>query len=210
MDSSADINDRDTGLDVLCNQCKPLTNGGNFASVSSSISNKSIWCWKKSVLLTPDVGSPVSKVSQNKSPDSLKVLNKEDNIDDVSPGCTNSSVTCPPFMAVLVAFSASLRSIKDSNIAIELPKCTAGLNIWRDGDIFKSLGTVFLENMGARDQLRVINSSEYFPYKVGYMCEQDGLLRHQITVGGDIMENEMRVTLQGHIVETEKEIILYV
>ena len=56
-----------------------------------------------------------------------------------------------------------------------------------------------------RDDLK-----EYFPYKVGYMYEQDGLLRHQITVGGDIMENEMRVTLQGRIVETEKEIILYV
>jgi len=107
-------------------------------------------------------------------------------------------------------WDSDVLAVSSFTIAIDLPKCTAGLNIWRNGDIFEDLGTVFLENMSVKDQIRVIKNSEYFPYKLGYMYEQDGLLRHQITVGGDIMENERRVTLQGHIVETDKEIILYV
>ena len=64
--------------------------------------------------------------------------------------------------------------------------------------------------MSKKDQIKVTETAEYFPYKLGYIYEQDGMLRHQITVGGDILENERRITLQGHLVETEKEIIIYV
>jgi len=101
-------------------------------------------------------------------------------------------------------------SASSFTIAIELPKCTAGLNIWKDDSIFKNVNTVFYDNMSKEDQVKITETAEYFPYKLGYIYEQDGMLRHQITVGGDILENERRITLQGHLVETEKEIIIYV
>ena len=116
-------------------------------------------------------------------------------------------------------WDSDILAVSSFTIAIDLPKCTAGLNIWRDGNIFRLLddvttvldiGRIFFDNLSTRDQIKVTENSEYFPYKLGYMYEQDGLLRHQITVGGDVMENERRVTLQGHMVEIDKEIIIYV
>ena len=95
-------------------------------------------------------------------------------------------------------------------IAVDLPKCTAGLNIWRDDSIFKNVNTVFFHQMDKESQLNITKNAEYFPYKLGYIYEQDGMLRHQITCGGDIMEEERRITIQGHLVETNKEIIIYV
>ena len=95
-------------------------------------------------------------------------------------------------------------------LAIKLPKCGAGLNIWRDDSIFNNIETVFYEQMSKEDQIKVKEMAEYFPYKLGYIYEQSGMLRHQITVGGQVLYNERRITLQGHLVETKNEVIIYV
>jgi hypothetical protein len=95
-------------------------------------------------------------------------------------------------------------------IAIELPNCGAGLNIWKDDGIFEDINTVFYEQMSDKQKLIVSSSSEYYPYKLGYMYEQSGMLRHQITVGGIVLENERRITMQGHLVETDYKVIIYV
>tara|TARA_R110000765_G_scaffold419529_1_gene523813 strand:+ start:84 stop:881 length:798 start_codon:yes stop_codon:yes gene_type:complete len=95
-------------------------------------------------------------------------------------------------------------------IAVDLPKCTAGLNIWQDDSIFKNVSSVFYHQMDKESQLAITKNAEYFPYKLGYVYEQNGMLRHQITCGGNIMEGERRITIQGHLVETNKEIIIYV
>ena len=95
-------------------------------------------------------------------------------------------------------------------VAVELPKCGAGLNIWRDDSMFKNVNTVFFHQMTSEQQTTVTDMAEYFPYKLGYIYEQSGFTRHQITCGGDVMEGERRITIQGHLVETEKEVIIYV
>ena len=101
-------------------------------------------------------------------------------------------------------------AVSSFTIAIDLPKCGAGLNIWENDDIFNGVYTVFFHQMNKKTQLAITKNSEYFPYKLGYIYEQGGMLRHQITCNGDVMEGERRVTVQGHLVETNKEIIIYV
>lgn len=95
-------------------------------------------------------------------------------------------------------------------IAVSLPKCTAGLNIWLDNSLFKDINTVFYHEMTKEQQIRIAKTAKYFPYKLGYVYEQDGFVRHQITCGGDVEAGERRITIQGHLVETNKEIIIYV
>ena len=95
-------------------------------------------------------------------------------------------------------------------IAIELPKCTAGLNIWKDNSVFDNIKTTFYDQMSKEDQIKVTNNAEYYPYKLGHMYEQSGMIRHQITVKGEVLENERRITMQGHLVEVDDEIIIYV
>jgi hypothetical protein len=101
-------------------------------------------------------------------------------------------------------------SASSFTIAIELPKCTAGLNIWRDDSIFKNINTVFYYKMSKEDQINIDANVEYYPYKLGYIYEQSGLLRHQITINGDVLEGERRVTMQGHLVEVGDKIVIYV
>ena len=76
--------------------------------------------------------------------------------------------------------------------------------------MFENTDTVFFYKMNEQDQLAANNKAIYFPYKQGYIYEQDGATRHQITCGGDVLKNERRITIQGHLLETEKEIIIYV
>ena len=95
-------------------------------------------------------------------------------------------------------------------IAVDLPKCGAGLNIWRDNSIFEGVESVFFNQINEKTQLAITKNAEYFPYKLGYIYEQDGMLRHQITCKDDILIGERRITVQGHLVETNKEIIIYV
>jgi len=80
-----------------------------------------------------------------------------------------------------------IENVLSFTIALQLPNCTAGLNTW-DGS----------------------NAVKYIPYKTGYIYEQDGKTLHQIAIGGDVFKNEKRITLQGHLVQTEKQIIIYV
>ena len=95
-------------------------------------------------------------------------------------------------------------------IAVNLPKCGAGLNIWQNDSIFNNVDTVFFHQMNKEQQSIITETAKYFPYKLGCVYEQSGFTRHQITCDGDIMEGERRVTIQGHLVETNKEIIIYV
>ena len=101
-------------------------------------------------------------------------------------------------------------AVSSFTIAVDLPKCGAGLNIWKNDDMFKNVNTVFYNKMSKKDQIKITKTAEYFPYKLGYIYEQNGMLRHQITCNGDVTEGERRVTVQGHLVETNKEIIIYV
>ena len=107
-------------------------------------------------------------------------------------------------------WDSDILAVSSFTIAVKLPRCGAGLNIWQDKNVFDNIETVFFDELDEKNQLKVTESAEYFPYKLGYIYEQSGLTRHQITCKGEVMENERRVTLQGHIVETDKEIILYV
>ena len=95
-------------------------------------------------------------------------------------------------------------------IAIDLPKCGAGLNIWQNSNIFENINTPLFHQMDKETQLTIIKNTEYFPYKLGYIYEQNGMLRHQITCGGDVMKGEKRITIQGHLVESSKKIIISV
>tara|TARA_Y100000592_G_scaffold73797_1_gene114975 strand:- start:670 stop:1467 length:798 start_codon:yes stop_codon:yes gene_type:complete len=101
-------------------------------------------------------------------------------------------------------------AVSSFTIAVDLPKCGAGLNIWRDNSIFKDAESVFFNKINKKTQLAITKTAEYFPYKLGYVYEQDGMLRHQITCNGDIIDGERRITVQGHLVETSREIIIYV
>jgi len=101
-------------------------------------------------------------------------------------------------------------SASSFTIAIELPECGAGLNIWRDDSIFKSVNTVFYHQMSKDEQKIVNKTAEYFPYKLGCVYEQSGFTRHQITCGGNVMSGERRITVQGHLVEISDKIIIYV
>ena len=76
--------------------------------------------------------------------------------------------------------------------------------------MFKKVNTVFYNKMSKKDQIKITKTAEYFPYRLGYIYEQDGMLRHQINCNGDIMKGERRVTVQGHLVETNGEVIIYV
>ena len=69
---------------------------------------------------------------------------------------------------------------------------------------------MFFPQIDKESQLLITKNAEYFPYKLGYIYEQDGMLRHQITCNGDIMKGERRVTVQGHLVEVDEKIIIYV
>ena len=101
-------------------------------------------------------------------------------------------------------------AVSSFTIAIELPKCGAGLNIWLDDSIFDTVDTVFFDQMNSEEQKAVTNGAVYMPYKLGYIYEQTGLTRHQITINGNVTEGEKRISVQGHMVETETEIIIYV
>ena len=101
-------------------------------------------------------------------------------------------------------------SASSFTIAVDLPKCGAGLNVWQDESVFNNINSVFFYEMSKENQLAIIKNAEYFPYKLGYIYEQSGLTRHQITCHGDVMKGERRITVQGHLVETNEEIIIYV
>ena len=101
-------------------------------------------------------------------------------------------------------------AVSSFTVAIELPKCTAGLNVWLDDSMFNNINTVFFYEMNSEEQSIVTKHAKYFPYKQGYVYEQDGSVRHQITCGGNVFKGERRITLQGHLVETNNEIIIYV
>jgi hypothetical protein len=107
-------------------------------------------------------------------------------------------------------WNADILAVSSFTIAIELPKCGAGLNIWLDDSIFDSVDTVFFDQMSSEEQKAIANGAVYIPYKLGYIYEQTGLTRHQITINGDVAEGERRISVQGHMVETNTEIIIYV
>jgi len=107
-------------------------------------------------------------------------------------------------------WESNILAASSFTIAVELPECGAGLNIWQDDGIFNDVDTVFFHEMNKDQQAIITDTAEYFPYKLGFIYEQSGFTRHQITCGGNVMEGERRITLQGHLVETDKKIIIYV
>lgn len=107
-------------------------------------------------------------------------------------------------------WGSDLVSASSFTIAVKLPKCGAGLNIWLDDSIFDNINTVYYHNMSKEEQLSVSKEAKYLPYKLGHMYEQTGFTRHQITLAGDAEKGERRITVQGHLVETTNEIIIYV
>ena len=48
--------------------------------------------------------------------------------------------------------------------------------------------------MSSEEQEAVANGAVYMPYKLGYIYEQTGLTRHQITINGDVTEGEKRIS----------------
>ena len=99
-------------------------------------------------------------------------------------------------------------SVFSFTIALELPKCGAGLNVWPDFP--KHIKTTFLPGMKDEDQKLIKETAIYIPYKLGYIYEHTGLLMHQIAVKDGVKEKEKRITMQGHLVETNSKIIIYV
>jgi len=123
-------------------------------------------------------------------------------------------------------WSGDIISVSSFTIAIQMPKCTSGLRFW-SGDTMRfnkndsspSRGTSafmkkatskFYYEMDKLEQKTTKEGATYIPYKEGYIYEQSGHMFHQIAEGGDMEENEKRITIQGHITELEKEIVIYV
>ena len=64
--------------------------------------------------------------------------------------------------------------------------------------------------MNKEDQELLKETAIYSPYKLGYIYEHTGLITHQITVQDGVKKGEKRITMQGHLVETTDEVIIYV
>jgi hypothetical protein len=99
-------------------------------------------------------------------------------------------------------------SVFSFTIALELPNCGAGLNFWPDFP--KHIKNTFFPGMNKEDQKLLKETAVYFPYKLGYIYEHTGLIKHQITVQDGVEKGEKRITMQGHLVETTDEVIIYV
>jgi|7_EtaG_2_1085326.scaffolds.fasta_scaffold35149_3 hypothetical protein len=99
-------------------------------------------------------------------------------------------------------------------IALQLPKCTSGLRYWENEDIFIPIltptHTKYFHEMIESEKEILRREAKYLPYSEGCIYEHHGNMYHQIAEGGDFVDDERRITLQGHLAETEKEIIIYV
>ena len=105
-------------------------------------------------------------------------------------------------------WESPISSVFSFTIAIELPKCGAGLNVWPSFP--KHIKNTFFPGMKKDDQELLKETAIYIPYKLGYIYEHTGLLMHQITVQDSVEDKERRITMQGHLVETTNKIIIYV
>lgn len=74
-------------------------------------------------------------------------------------------------------------------MAIELPACGGGMNIWPD---------LTDADINAYEVDHAIPEPEYVPYELGVLYLHDGKTPHQMANPGIIGGNEMRITFQGH------------
>ena len=93
-------------------------------------------------------------------------------------------------------------------ISIKSPAVGSGLRFWTDTKSWVS--PIYYDNCSSDMQKILEREAVYIPYKIGHIYEHIGDVYHQIATEGNFNPGEKRITLQGHLVELEDVIIIYV
>ena len=104
----------------------------------------------------------------------------------------------------------TIQSIFTFTISIQSPKEGSGLRFWTDTASFNNKSPIYYEYCSDDVKRKLKEEAIYIPYKIGYIYEHTGDLYHQIATEGSFSFDEKRISLQGHLIELDKAIILYV
>ena len=107
------------------------------------------------------------------------------------------------------AWHSEIVDIFTFTISIKSPRAESGLRFWMDTEKLDNMPTLF-DECSIEEQNTLKEEAVYIPYRIGYIYEHTGDLYHQIATEGNFNEGEMRITLQGHLAESEDFIVIYV
>tara|TARA_B100000424_G_C22927244_1_gene493303 strand:- start:188 stop:934 length:747 start_codon:yes stop_codon:yes gene_type:complete len=95
-------------------------------------------------------------------------------------------------------------------ISIKSPTELSGLRFWMDTESWNNVSPIYYQECSPDQQNLLEKTALYIPYKTGCIYEHTGDIYHQIATEGNFRIGEMRITLQGHLVELEDAIVVYV
>jgi len=110
------------------------------------------------------------------------------------------------------AWESEVLEIFTFTISVKSPIRKSGLRFWMDTESWEDEyeSPIYYDECSSDMKKLLEETALYVTYKTGHIYEHTGDVYHQIATEENFNIGEMRITLQGHLVELEDVIVIYV